>query len=142
MRPRHITITPQIVDWILYNMPAFKEKVEEIELRTSASLVVFSGQPNNADSAVEIAAIERAAISQILDVANRGIRALHPEQRKIYRMKYRANMTYKEIGKRLHISEETVYRRVGEIREIISQYLRNVPESVFINFLEIMRKRA
>lgn len=128
-------ITPKMVDWILYNMPVLRDQIEAIEPRTSTSVVVLSRQ-NTRDpvSGVEKVAIKRAALSSVLDAAARGIKALHPEQRKVYRMRYRAHMTYKQISRRLYISEETVGRRLAEVRAVVGQYLQQVSPSDLAEF--------
>jgi len=122
-------ITPKMVDWILYNLPVLRDQIEAIVPKSSTSVVVLSRQ-NTRDpvSGVEKVAVKRAVVSAVLDAVDRGIRVLHPEQRKVYRMRYRAHMTYKQISRRLYISEETVGRRLAEVRAIIGQYLQQVPD--------------
>lgn len=135
-------ITPKMVDWILYNMPVLRDQIEAIEPRTSTSVVVLSRQ-NTRDpvSGVEKVAIKRAAVSAVLDAVQRGIRNLHPEQRKIYRMRYRARMSYKQISRRLYISEATVGRRLGEIRAIVIQYLKQVSKNDLREFARFFSSR-
>jgi RNA polymerase sigma factor (sigma-70 family) len=128
-------ITPKMVDWILYNMSSLHAQVEALEPRVSTSVVVLSGRgTRNPGSGVERVAIRRAAVSSVLDAAQRGIKALHPEQRKVYRMRYRVGMTYKQISRRLYISEETVGRRLAEVREVVGQYLQQVSPSDLAEF--------
>ncbi|MDI3548147.1 MAG: hypothetical protein PWR10_1799 [Halanaerobiales bacterium] len=128
-------ITPKMVDWILYNLPLLRNQIEAIEPRTSTSIVTLSRRnTRNPVSGIEKVAIKRATISSVLDVVDRGIKTLHPEQRKVYRMRYRAGMTYKQIGRRLYISEETVGRRLNEVRAIIGQYLQQIPPSDMTEF--------
>lgn len=128
-------ITPKMVDWILYNMPMLRDQIEAIEPRSSTSVVALNRQSTRGmASGVERVAIKRAAVSSVLDAAERGVRALHPEQRKVYRMKYRAYMTYKEIGRRLFVSEETVGRRLAEVRAVVAQYILQVPASDLTEF--------
>ena len=123
-------ITPKMVDWILYNMSSLHAQVEALEPRVSTSVVVFSRQDTrNPVSGVERVAIRRAAVSSVLDAAQRGIRALHPEQRKVYRMRYLTGMSYKDIGKKLYISRETVGRRLAEVRAVVKQYIEQLPPS-------------
>ncbi|AYO30614.1 sigma-70 family RNA polymerase sigma factor [Biomaibacter acetigenes] len=133
-------ITPKMIDWILYNMKEIRAQIEDIEPKSSSSVVVFSKQ-NTKDpvSGVEKVAIKRAALSTVLDAVEKGVRTLHPEQRKVYRMKYKAHMTYKQIGKKLFISEETVGRRINEVREIVKQYLQQVPATVLKSFLDSIK---
>lgn len=128
-------ITPKMVDWILYNLPIMRDLIETIEPRTSTSVVKFNRQSSRSSiSGIEKVAIKRATISSVLDVVDQGIKTLHPEQRKVYRMRYRAGMTYKQIGRRLYISEETVGRRLNEVRAIIGQYLQQIPASDMVEF--------
>ena len=65
-------ITPKMVDWILYNMPALRDQIEALEPRSSTSVVVLSKQ-NTWDpvSGVEKVAIKRAAASAVLDAVRR-----------------------------------------------------------------------
>lgn len=128
-------ITPKMVDWILYNLPIMRDLLETIEPKTSTSVIQFSRQSSRSSiSAIEKTAIKRSIISSVLDVVNQGIKTLHPEQRKVYRMRYRAGMSYKQIAKRLYISEETVGRRLNEVRAIIGQYLQQIPASDMAEF--------
>lgn len=126
-------ITPKLVDWILYNLPALREEMQALDPRSSTSVVIFDRQSTRG-SRIEKIAIKRATISSVLDIVNQGIKSLHPEHRKVYRMKYRAHMTYRQISRRLYISEETVSRRVNEVREIIGQYLQQIPPSDMAEF--------
>jgi len=128
-------IPPKMIDWILYNLTIMRDQVEALEPRVSTSVVVLSGRgTRNPGSGVERVAIRRAAVSSVLDAAQRGIKALHPEQRKVYRMRYRVGMTYKQISRRLYISEETVGRRLAEVREVVGQYLQQVSPSDLAEF--------
>ncbi len=83
---------------------------------------------------VERVAIRRAAVSSVLEAVERGLKVLHPGQRKIYKMRYRAYMSYQDISRRLHVSEETVGRRLNEIRAVIARFLAEVPAADFDDF--------
>ena len=134
---RHeLTSNPKLIDWILYNLHTMREQIKAIEPKTSTSIVVFSGDTTrNNTSGVERVALKRAALSSVIDVVELGLRTLHPEHRKVYRMKYRAGMTYKEIGQRLYVSDKTVERRVEETRTIIGQYLASVDPETLEEFM-------
>ena len=130
-----LNITPKMVDWILYNMPMLRDQIEAIEPRSSTSVVALSRQSTRGmTSGVERVAIKRAAVSSVLDAAQRGVSALHPEQRKVYRMRYRVGMSYKQISQRIYISEETVGRRLAEVRAMVGQYLQQVSPSDLAEF--------
>ncbi|HHV79074.1 MAG TPA: hypothetical protein GXX40_05610 [Firmicutes bacterium] len=123
-----MTVSPKMIDWLLYNLVALRQQVNALEPKTSTSVVVLCHRGgHNPDSMIERVAIRRAAVSSVLDAVERGIRLLHPEQRRIYRMKYRAGMTYKQIKRRLFLSDKTVQRRVEEIRSVVGQCLASVP---------------
>ena len=134
---RHeLTSNPKLIDWILYNLHTMREQIKAIEPKTSTSIVVFSrNTTRNNTSGVERVALKRAALSSVIDVVELGLRTLHPEHRKVYRMKYRAGMTYKEIGQRLYVSDKTVERRVEETRTIIGQYLASVDPETLEEFM-------
>lgn len=136
-RRHEVASNPKLIDWILYNLHNMRQQIKELEPKSSTSIVVFTRNTtrNNA-SGVERVALKRAALSSVVDVVELGLKALHPEQRKVYRMKYRAGMTYKEIGQRLYVSDKTVERRVEETRAIIGQYLASVDQE---NLMEFMR---
>lgn len=135
-------ITKKMIDQILYNMPMLRVYAEELEPSSSASIVTFTKGTRNSTSTVEKIAVKRAIISSILKATEKGIKALHPEQRKVYRMRYRAHMTYKQIARRLYISEETVGRRLGEIRAVIKEYLQQVPQSDLKEFMRFLRSKT
>ncbi|AEE98040.1 sigma factor-like helix-turn-helix DNA-binding protein [Mahella australiensis] len=128
-------ISNKMVDWILYNLPLLKTLIDDIEPSMSASVVLVPVQKNSHyDSAVEKIAIKKATLSFVVDAVKEGIRTLHPEQRKIYRMKYRAGMSYKQIECRLYMSNKTVERRVKEIRNEIRGRLEALPPSYLKEF--------
>ena len=128
-------ISPKMVDWILYNLPALRAQIAETEPRTSTSVVVFSSQSVRLpSSAVESIAIKRAAVSVVLDAVERGIKSLHPEQRGVYRMRYRAGMSYKQIRRKLPLSEITIGRRLTEIRAVVTLNLQYIPQADFKEF--------
>lgn len=121
-------ISPKMIDWLLYNLPSLRVQVAETEPRTSTSVVIFSGRNIRVpSSAVESIAIKRAAVSAVLDVVERGIKSLHPEQRRVYRMKYRAGMRAWQVACKLHCAPRTVNRRVDEIRETVTRAVMAVP---------------
>lgn len=134
---RHeLTSNPKLIDWMLYNLHTMREQIKAIEPKTSTSIVAFSrNTTRNNTSGVERVALKRAALSSVIDVVELGLRTLHPEHRKVYRMKYRAGMTYKEIGQRLYVSDKTVERRVEETRAIIGQYLASVDPETLEEFM-------
>lgn len=127
MPGRVIEITPKLVDWLLYNLHTLRQQIEEADASTSSSVVTLP-RGNSLDSRVERVAVKLATITAVLDAAERGIRALHPEQRKVYRMKYRAGMSYRQMERRLFLSGRTIHRRVEEVREVVGRYLSSVPE--------------
>lgn len=133
-------ISPKMIDWLLYNLPALRAQIADTEPRTSTSVVVFSSKSvRSPSSAVESIAIKRAAVSSVLDAVERGIKSLHPEQRKVYRMRYKAGMSYRQISRRLYCVDKTTQRRIEEIREIISQHITAVPKAdlkEFVRFFE------
>lgn len=130
----HRIVAIKAIDWILYNLPALRAQIDDIETQNSTSLVILGQNVKSKNSSVERVAVKRAAISAVLDAVERSIKSLHPEQRKIYRMKYRAGMSYKQIGRKLYISEETVGRRMTEIRAIITQHVQQVSKSEMKEF--------
>lgn len=135
-------ISPKMIDWILYNLPALGAQIAETEPRTSTSVVIFSGRNVRLpSSAVESIAIKRAAVSSVLDAVERGIKSLHPEQRKVYRMKYRAGKSHKQISQRVYISEETVGRRLAEIRAVVAYCIQQVPQSDLREFARFFMSR-
>jgi len=128
-------ISSKMVDWVLYNLPSLRTLIDDIEPSMSASVVLVPVQKNSHhDSTVEKIAIKRATLSLVIDAVKRGIKTLHPEQRKIYRMRYRAGMSYKQIERKLYISNKTVERRVKEIREEIRGRLEALPPSYLKEF--------
>jgi DNA-directed RNA polymerase specialized sigma24 family protein len=136
------SISPKMIDWLLYNLPGLRAQVAETEPRTSTSVIIFSSRNIRLpSSAVESIAIKRAAVSAVLDVVESGIKSLHPEQRKIYRMKYRASKSYKQISRNLYISEETVGRRLAEIRVIVAHCIQQVSRSDFKEFARFFMSR-
>lgn len=137
-------ITPRLVDWLLYNLPSLKARVEAIEPRTSTSLVTLGRSPGRSGraSSVEQAAIRRAALSAVLDAVERGVKALRPDPRRVYRLRYRAGMSRKEMRGRLYLSEASIGRRLAEVREVVASQLEQVPASERAAFTRHFRSRA
>lgn len=130
-----IEITPQLVDWLLWNLPAFKEQLSNMESLSSTSVVVLTHRRTGHGSAVERFAIERATITMVLDAVERAVRYLHPECRRVYRMKYVAGYRNSQIARRLFISRRTLQRRLDTVRETVAQELRKVPPRILHDML-------
>jgi len=131
-------ISSRMVDWFLYNLPMLKEKVEESVPGATCMVTVVWARTNNTESKIERYAIKRAAVQSLIDVIEKGIKSLHPDQRKIYRLKYRRGFARSDIKKRLYLSSRTIDRRLAEIREALALYLQGVPESDMNEFWRIL----
>lgn len=133
-------IMPQLVDKLLYNLPALKEQIEAIQPRGSGSVIVvmMGGGKKRSGSPVEKVAIKRAMLSVVVDAVERAIRHLPRDPDKkyqaVYRLKYRVGMSYRQIGKRLYFDKDTVKERVDFIRNAVVQYLQALPASALDEF--------
>lgn len=135
-------ITPRMVDWILHNLPTLRAQIESIEPQTSTSLAVLNGRTRPLAGGVEGVAIKRASVSAVLDAVDRGIKSLRPEQRRVYRLRYRAGMGRKGICGRVYLSEGSLGRRLAEIRDVVARHLEQVPASERAAFTRHFRSRA
>lgn len=133
-------ITPQLVDKLLYNLPALKEQIEAIQPRGSGSVIVvmMGGGKKRSGSPVEKVAIKRATLSVVVDAVERAIRHLPRDPDKkyqaVYRLKYRVGMSNNQAGKRLYMHRDTIRERVDFIRDAVTQYLRALPGFVLDEF--------
>ncbi|AEE95304.1 sigma factor-like helix-turn-helix DNA-binding protein [Mahella australiensis] len=125
------------IDKLLYNLPEIKAQYENLEAEGSSSIVVLVRQSGGYSSKTEKVAIDRAVLGMIIDATERGIKALPKRCKKIYRMKYRAYMSYKEIASRLFMSTKTVERRVNEIRSVVGQHLSGLHEDEVTEFWRV-----
>lgn len=116
-------LTPQQVDCILYNLSSWRRLVNSIEPKTSASVVILpavsSGRTSS--SSIERAAVKRAAVSHVLDLAEEALRALPAETRKIAGMKYGEMMSLREIAVELTRRKRKAARRKGLEAEEVSK---------------------
>ncbi len=132
-------VTLKMIDWLLYNYPLLRDMVNDIEPQVSGSIMVYTGIKRGT-SKVEKVAIKRASLEVVIDALTRALRIMHPELKKVYRMKYRAHLTHNQIAKRLYMSVETVHRRVADVREIVMQYLLTVPMGDLREFTKHFKK--
>ncbi|MBC7340906.1 MAG: hypothetical protein H5U02_00370 [Clostridia bacterium] len=122
-------VSVKFVDWVLRHLPELRKAADEILPNSGGGLVVLGRSGKwRPGSAVERVAVRRAAVLAVVDAAERALRALHPEQRKIYRLKYRVGLRHREIARRLYLSQRTVERRVEEVREAVMQAVGRVAE--------------
>jgi DNA-directed RNA polymerase specialized sigma24 family protein len=123
-------ITPKLVDFLLYNLPALKEQHEAMMPKSSTSVVVLVQRRGSFGSSVERMVIKRATLSMLVDALERAIKYLPADCRKVYRMKYRAGMRHRQIAKRAYMHERTVDRKVDFIRNAVTQQLQALPGTI------------
>ncbi len=128
-----IEVTVPMVDWLLYNLPALRTQVEE----AGAGGGVPGPGSRHADASNPTAAIAvcRASLSVVLDTAEKTVHGLHPESRKVYRLKYRERLSYGRIAHRAFISDSTAKRRANEIRAAVKAALSLLPQSTLREFV-------
>jgi RNA polymerase sigma factor (sigma-70 family) len=117
----------RLVDWLLYNLPALKEKHEEMMPNTSASVVIIASRKGRAGSKIEQVSIRRADLGVILDRVQRALKKLTRRQKKVYRLRYRVGMSYSRIAKKIYFSEKTVEREIKDIRNLVALELQGLP---------------
>ena len=137
-KPLERRISSRMADWLLYNIVVIREIAENIEPGITANLKVTWARTSNQESKTEIFAIKKAAVTAVYDTLERSIKVMHPEHRAIYRMRYRAGLTYKDIKNRLHVSEKTVERRLADIRDHVSGYLEVLSDDTITEFRRIL----
>lgn len=126
-----------MIGWLLWNLTLIRDMYNRMEPGITAKYVDVPLTINTGSSCKVVkVAIERAAVSSVLDAVDRSVKQMHPEQRKIYRMKYRAGMTHKEIMNKLHVSDRTLYRRLTSIKTIVARELSMVPGDYTKEFWE------
>ncbi len=136
-------VSVQMINWLLYQLPTLKAEIDGLEPCTVKPLVALGAQARGrGGSEVERCAIKKATLSAVISAVERALKTLHPEQRKVYRMRYRARMTYRQISRRLYISEETVGRRLAEVREIVGQYVEQVSMEELKEFRRFFRSQS
>ena len=123
-----VKITPQLIDYLLYNLPSLKDQAADIHPRqTPVYAVLYQRGRKGGSSQVESVAINRATITLVLDAVERAVKHLPPDCRKIYRMKYRAGMRHWQIARKAYLGERTVQRKVEIIRDAVCQRLQGLP---------------
>ncbi len=118
-------VTIQAVDCILYNRRAWREAVELIEPKTSASIVTLpvSKAPGDPIGAV---ATSRATITFVLDAVDRTIKHLPREHQRIAKLKFEEFRTHKYIANAVGYSEKTIERRVEQVRNAVKNSLESL----------------
>ncbi len=137
-----MTITPQQVDWLLYNLPTLRAMVDAMEPRVSTSIVELGVSGSTTGNPVEDVAIRRAEISVVLDAVERGIRALDRDERKLYRLKYKDGMSRGQITKVMFLSEPTISRRLIRVRGIIALHVGKIGKQRLIRFWRQIRLQS
>jgi hypothetical protein len=129
-------LSSKLIDWILYDLPYLRERCEEIMPKTGASIVMFHPKTKSmVRSKIEIVACKRATLTSVLDAVERGIRLLPKELKTIYRMKYRAGKSERQVAKDLHFHYNTIHQKNVQVRDSISLQLLAIPGSHIREFL-------
>lgn len=118
-------VTIQAVDCILYNRRAWREAVELIEPKTSASIVTLPVSKTPGDP-VGAVAVSRATVTFVLDIVDQTLKRLPREYRRIAKLKWDDMRTHKNIANIVRYSEKTVERRVDRIRNIVKNALESL----------------
>ncbi len=129
-------VTPQQVDWLLYNLPGLKAVVEAMEPPVSRSIVTrpATQTPAEPGGVVQSLAVRRASISTVVDAVERGLRFLAPEHQRLYRLKYRNLAPRRVIAKKAFLSERSVSRHLGTIRATIALHVGQIPDEMLAHF--------
>lgn len=125
-----------MVGWLLYNYPLIADMYQRMEpsITTKYVDIPLTLSTSRGNCKVVKVAIERAAVSSVLDAVSRAIATMHPEQRRIQRLKYREGLTNKEIQRKLNVSRSTIDRRIQEIKAIVARELALVPDDMIEEF--------
>lgn len=119
-------MSPKLVKWILYNVTSLKKGLAVDSIICSIPVERPNTQRNG--TCVQWMEIKSEIAREIIDAVERAIKVMHPEQRNLYRLRYRKGYSYKEIIKKMSKTEKTVERRLTEINKLIGHYLQEVPE--------------
>lgn len=130
-------ITTDLIDWLLYDLPYLHELCEEIMPHDFADIIEFHKKTKTMiRSKIEIVACKRATLTSVLDAVDKAIRHLPgPEFRSLYRMKYRAGKSVREIAKETHFHYNTIQEKIVQLRCLIAASLLVVPGSHVREFL-------
>lgn len=125
-----------MVGWLLYNYPLIADMYQRMEPSITAKYVDIPLTLSIAGGSCKVVkvAIERAAVSSVLDAVGRAIATMHPEQRRIHRLKYREGLTNKDIQRKMNVSRSTIDRRVSEIKAMVARELALVPDDMSEQF--------
>jgi len=131
-----VIVTPAQVDWLLYNLPSLKAAVEAMEPPVSRSVVTRPATPTPSEGGgvVQQIAVRRATLSTVIDAVERGLRSLHPEDRRVYRYRYRQYAPARRIAKETFLSERSVSRRLARIRHTIALHVGQIPDEMLASF--------
>jgi hypothetical protein len=130
------TITPQFIDWLLYDLPFLKQICDEIMPNDFADIIEFHARMKTmVRSKIESVALRRAQMTSALDAVDRAIKKLPTsEHKKIYRMKWRAGMTVREISKQFFkdkkmrfFSVPKIQEKTEQVRTHVALYLQAIP---------------
>lgn len=127
-------ITPQVVDWLLYNRFDLRAEIEVLEPKTSASVITLPVRRRPELSPIEHVAISRAAISTVLDVVDDAVSRMPRALRRIIKLKYEENLTVEMIARRVHWSERTCYRRIDAARARVARALELLKDERLAEF--------
>jgi DNA-directed RNA polymerase specialized sigma24 family protein len=119
-----MTITSGFAKWLLYKLILLKDMVDMLEPRsTAAAQEVIREKYFTGSSSIEKIAVKKAAVSRVICLVERAIANMSPEQRQVYRLRFRSRYSYKDIMQRAAVSESTLTRRLEEIVDLVIVYV-------------------
>lgn len=133
-------LTSKLIDKFLYDLDFLKDHLESIEPTIVTCMMLVppsSSTKGNCKSKVELIAIKRAAISTVLGAAEKALKTLGSNHAKVYKMRFRQGCSWRQIQKKLFISEKTLARRLTVIRGHVMQYLHQVPNEYLVEMRQI-----
>ena len=113
----------------LVKLILLKDMIDMLEPRsTAAAQEVIREKYFTGCSSIEKIAVKKASVGSVVGLVERAIVNMSPEQRQVYRLRFRSRYSYKDVMRRASISESTLTRRLEEIVNIVIVYVSLVDE--------------
>lgn len=128
-------IPHRIVIWLCFKQIEFKDILKENK-QERCKIAIERSLPDNEGMAIDWVSVDRLTLEWITWAIDRAVTGMHPEHRKLYRLRYIDCLSVEKIAKRTKKSMGTISYRLKEMTQQVAQYLLAVPSEHITEILK------